>query len=75
MQEYRASISTGVKHVSVSEVTTCLTNISCESHLRKTFLLISYSPLCGMLEQVSEQHDFDRKGINIAVKGTTELTF
>lgn len=34
MQEYRASISASVKHLSVSEVTTCLTNISCESHLR-----------------------------------------
>lgn len=34
MQEYRASISTGVRHLSVSEVTACLTNIRCESHLR-----------------------------------------
>lgn len=68
MQRYRASISAGVKHLCVSEVTTCLTNISCESHPRKKFLLISYSPLCGMLEPVSERHDSDPEDINIVVQ-------
>lgn len=65
MQEYRASISAGVKHLSASEVATYLANISCESHLRQNFLLIFIS--LWMQENVPELHNFDTKGINIAV--------
>lgn len=65
MQEYRASISAGVKHLSVSEVATYLANISCESHLRQNFLLIFTS--LWMQEHVPELRNFNTKGINIAV--------